>query len=95
MDINIISVKQLRENFGQIKEGIENGLSYLLIYRSQPLAEIRPVERKKQFELTREERIRRNVKKVRKLAGGLKLGKGLAPKEMNRLYDQTYEKLLS
>jgi len=43
MNINTISVKQLRENFGELKSGLEEGLTYLLIYRSRPLAEIKPL----------------------------------------------------
>lgn len=92
MEMNIVSVKQLRENFGQIKEGIENGLSYLLIYRSQPLAEIRPVDKGKESPLSKEERIKRDVAKVEKLAGGLNLGRGLTPEEINRMIDAEYEK---
>ena len=91
MKINTVSVKQLRERFGQIKEGIENGLSYLLIYRSQPLAEIKPLEKGGGFRLSQQDKI----KKVKELAGGLKLGKGLTPKQMNILYSKTYEDLLS
>jgi len=95
MKVNTVSVKQLRENFGQVKEGIESGLTYLLIYRSQPLAEIRPVEQVGKIEFNQKEKTKENAKKVKSLAGGLRLGKGLTPGQMNKLYDQTYENLLS
>lgn len=96
MKINIISVKQLRENFTEVKEGVEQGKNYLLIYRSLPLAEIIPV-RKQRFKAdTKAKRsIDRKMKKVEKLAGGLKLGKSLTPVKINQLLNKRYEKMLS
>ena len=43
MNLQPISVKDLRENFPRVREELNNGLSYLLIYRSKPIAEIRPL----------------------------------------------------
>jgi len=86
-----ISVTELREDFNRLKEGIEKGLSYILIYRSRPLAEIKPIEKAEESEEEKKERIQRNIQKAKKLAGGFKLGKGLSPKEMNKLYDQSYK----
>ncbi|MBD3279502.1 MAG: hypothetical protein GF390_02195 [Candidatus Pacebacteria bacterium] len=40
--MQIISMKELRENFTPIKKGLRKGKSYLLIYRSKPLAKIIP-----------------------------------------------------
>lgn len=37
-----ISVKQLREEFPKIKEALTKGDNFVLIYHSQPLAEIYP-----------------------------------------------------
>jgi len=47
METQAISVKNLRENFPSVRKGLENGLLYLLIYRSKPIAEIRPLAEKK------------------------------------------------
>lgn len=40
-----ISTKELRENFSRVKTALENGQSLLLLYRSQPLAEIKPAQK--------------------------------------------------
>lgn len=87
--MNIISVKQLRENFKLVKETVNQGESLLLIYRSQPLAEIRPLK-KREVELDKEGRREKNLQKVKKLAGGFRLGKGFSPQEMNKLYNRSY-----
>ena len=42
--MKIISMKQLREEFGPIKEALESGESFLLMYRSRPLAKITPAD---------------------------------------------------
>lgn len=88
--VNIISVKELREHFSRFKEGIEHGKSFLLVYRSRPLAELRPVSRDSETVLSGGAHTRAAVEKVRRLAGGLKLGKGHGPKEMNEQYDASY-----
>ena len=45
MAILTISTKQLREDFSQVKTALENGQSLLLLYRSKPLAEIKPAQK--------------------------------------------------
>lgn len=47
MELQAISVKNLRENFPKVREGLKNGFPYLLIYRSEPIAEIRPLRKRK------------------------------------------------
>lgn len=42
----IISMKQLREHFTPIKKGLRRGDSYLLMYRSKPLATLVPYQEK-------------------------------------------------
>ena len=92
MDVNTISVKQLRENFNQLKEGLEEGLSYLLIYRSEPIAEIKPVGKRR---LMAQKRTKAQMSKmVDKLSGGLKLGKNLTPAMINKILDKRYEEML-
>jgi antitoxin (DNA-binding transcriptional repressor) of toxin-antitoxin stability system len=46
MKFQTISMKQLREDFWSVKEAMEGGQSLLLLYRSRPLAEIKPVRQK-------------------------------------------------
>lgn len=96
--MNIISVKQLRENFGALKAELEQGESFLLMYRSQPLAKLQPVKHAKlKKRKPSKVQIKRNLAKVRRLAGGIRVGKAakdLTPEKINQLYDKQYEKLL-
>lgn len=46
MNLQIISTKQMREDFSRVKEAMEEGRTLLLMYRSQPLAQIKPVFQK-------------------------------------------------
>lgn len=93
MNINTISVKQLRENFDQLKVGLEEGLSYLLIYRSEPLAEIKPLVTK--HTAAKGKTKAQMFKIVDKLSGGLKLGKNFTPVLINKILDKRYEEVLS
>ncbi|MGD9129689.1 MAG: hypothetical protein PVJ09_04345 [Candidatus Woesebacteria bacterium] len=45
--MNIVSMKQFRENFGPIRKGLKRGKQYLLLYRSKPLAMITPYKKGK------------------------------------------------
>ncbi len=45
----IISMKQLREHFAPIKKGLRRGDSYLLMYRSKPLATLIPYKEKSPY----------------------------------------------
>ena len=49
MSIQTISMKELREDFTQVKAAMEAGQSMMLLYRSKPLAEIRPVKTKRKL----------------------------------------------
>ena len=43
MDIQTISTKSLRENFSQVLDAMEQNRKLILIYRSKPIAEIKPI----------------------------------------------------
>lgn len=47
MNIQTISTKTLREDFAQVIAAMQMGQPLMLIYRSKPLAEIRPVTQTK------------------------------------------------
>ena len=47
MNIQTISTKMLREDFAQVIAAMQTGQSLMLLYRSKPLAEIRPVTQAK------------------------------------------------
>ncbi|MBU1110469.1 hypothetical protein KKB83_02540 [Patescibacteria group bacterium] len=94
MEMNLISTKQLRENFPFIRDKLREGQRFLLIYRSQPLAELNPVGTKVSLKLPKTSNTSRGVRVMRTLAGGLHLGKGLPPKKMNDSYNKEYGKML-
>jgi antitoxin (DNA-binding transcriptional repressor) of toxin-antitoxin stability system len=48
MKVQTISTKELREDFSKLKSAMEEGRSLLLLYRSRPLAEIKPVRQQTQ-----------------------------------------------
>lgn len=89
--MNIISMKQLREDFSAIKQRLQAGEELLLIYRSQPLAEIRPIKKRKKEAFKK----RDYAKIIEKLAGGFKLGVNLTPEKLSKIYDKQYEEMLS
>lgn len=41
--IQAISIKQLREEFPFVRQQIAKGVKFILIYRSTPIAEIKPL----------------------------------------------------
>lgn len=47
MNLNTISTKQMRENFDQVLSAMANGQPLTLLYRSKPLAEIKPLKNAK------------------------------------------------
>lgn len=48
MKFQTISTKELREDFSKVKAAMEAGESLILLYRSQPLAELKPVKQTRQ-----------------------------------------------
>jgi antitoxin (DNA-binding transcriptional repressor) of toxin-antitoxin stability system len=85
--MQIISTKQLRNDFENVRNLLEEGESILLIHRSQPLARIEPIEKRLQR--------KKLLNQLRKIAGGLELGHDLTPKRIRRILDKRYESLLS
>ncbi len=88
MKVNIISVNQLRQNFALLKKAIERGESYILVYRSKPLAEIKPIQKKEEVG----DNIEEKVQKVRQLAGGVRLGIKVSPRKLRQIFRTSYEK---
>jgi len=84
--MQIISTKQLRNEFENVRSLLEEGESILLIHRSQPLARIEPIEKR----LSK----KRLLNQLKKIAGGLKLGRDLTPKKISRILNKRYESLL-
>ena len=49
MNMQTISTKTLREDFAQVFAAMQTGQPLMLLYRSKPLAEIRPVKQAKKI----------------------------------------------
>ncbi len=95
METEKISVRQFRQNFPELKERLEDGHSFTLMYRATPLADI--ITRsspRKSLNVSREERIRQNIAKVKKLAGGIHFKRRLTPERISKLLDKRYEEML-
>lgn len=54
MKINTISTKELRVNLPKVKKAIDNGESFVLVYRSKPFAELRPLNNKRRLSAKKE-----------------------------------------
>lgn len=88
MSDQFISMKQMRENFPEYKAGLEQGKTYTIIYRSKPLARLTPISSGPTY-------TKKDIEKVRTLAGGVSGGKDLTPEKLNKLIDESYEDMLS
>ena len=42
--VKTISVKELRTNFPQVRIGLSKGITYLVIYQSKPIGQLKPVD---------------------------------------------------
>ncbi len=42
--VKTISVKELRTNFPAVRKGLAKGISYLVIYQSMPIGQLKPVD---------------------------------------------------
>ncbi len=78
----------MRENFLSFKQRIEKGDRFLLIYRSKPLAEIKPVKEAQSKSSGRQ--VKNNLKKLDGLVGKVSLGINLSPKKLKQLYEKSY-----
>lgn len=45
MTVKTITTKELRNNFPKIKQAVDHGQSFVLIYRSKPFAQLAPLPR--------------------------------------------------
>ena len=44
LNMHAISVKELREKFPTVRSELKKGESFLIIYKSKPIAELKPVD---------------------------------------------------
>lgn len=93
MQTQPVSMKQLRENFSYVKSELEKGNSFTLIYRSQPIADIRPSGWQKPAQ-EQKQRVKKNTWRVEDFAGGFsfssKISKKLTPEYINEIANERY-----
>jgi len=98
MNINTVSMKELREDFASVKERIEEGEELLLIYRSKPLIQMKPAKqyrkKTKKSKKKKEQTIEEKLELIEKLSGGIKSDFQWTPDELNKLYDKQYKEML-
>ena len=91
-----ISVKELRETFPEVREGLARGQEFTLTYRKRHIATINP-KRIKARKKTKEEQIKEHLRKINKFAGTLDLGKGkikLSAEDMDKITDEQYGEVM-
>lgn len=88
--MNFVSTKDLRQKFPSIKKALEQGESFLLLYRSAPIAEIRPFLSNPKNDRTTNAKL----KTIDKIAGTFTYNN--APKDLNidTVINDAYEKSL-
>lgn len=52
--MHVISVKELREKFPVIRSELKKGKSFLIIYKSKPIAELKPLKNGNRFNVVEE-----------------------------------------
>ena len=87
--LTLLPITYLHHNVGKVFDDLAKIGGYAVMRDSEVIGKILPVAGKTKM-LTKEER----VAKVRALAGGFHLGKGLSPQQMNKEYDKIYDKML-
>ena len=95
-----VSAYEARTNLGElINLAYYQGAEIVVKRMGKPMVKIVRIDKdeKKQThsrktQLSRKARIRKNIKKVQKLAGGFKLGKGLTVRQINRIINEQYER---
>lgn len=89
MNKHFISLTDFRRNAGSYIDTLPQKGPYSILRGSKVVANLSaPTE--SEPELSIEERI----KKVRRLAGGFRLGISLTPEQLNEEYDKMYDKML-
>ncbi len=90
MDLPTISTNQLRQELPEIKQMLLTGQSFYWIDRSKVVATIQSPMVKKTVTMGKKDW----VKRVRSLAGRIKIKTSLNPAQLNRRVDQEYEEHL-
>lgn len=86
----LLPLTVLRRNAGEVLEKLQLVGSYILTKDGKPIAKLSSLTKNKFSERD----IEKDLKKLRKLAGGFHLGGNLSPQKINKLLDDRYEKML-
>lgn len=86
----LLPLTVLRRNAGEVLRKLPSVGTYILTKDGKPVAKLTAISETKE---RLKDEIKGDIKKIRKLAGGLSLGK-LSPEELNRIIDKQYEQVL-
>lgn len=85
----LLPLTYLRRNAGEVLANLPKVGTYILTKDGKPVAKLSVLEKE-----AKKEDIDSKLKKLRKLAGGFKLGGDLTPEKINKIIDKSYEHLL-
>ena len=85
----LIPLTDLRRHAGKIFNQLPQLKLFIILKDGRPVGKITPME-----ESLPKSSLKDDLKKIRQLAGGFRLGINLTPKQMNEDYDKMYDQML-
>ena len=85
----LLPLTYFRRNAGKVMAKLPKAGTFILTKDGKPVAKLSTIR-----ENVYGGDIEENIKKLKKLAGGFRLGKGLAPSKINKIIDESYAKNL-
>lgn len=85
----LLPLTYFRRNAGKVMARLPKVGTFILTKDGKPVAKLSILT-----EETKEENVEKNIAKLKSLAGGFKLGKGMSPAQINKLLDARYAEML-
>lgn len=85
----LLPLTYFRRNAGKVMARLPKAGTFILTKDGKPVASLNVLK-----DETKEEEIAKNIAKLKSLAGGFKLGKGMSPAKINKLLDARYAEML-
>lgn len=85
----LLPLTYFRRNAGKVMAKLPKVGTFILTKDGKPVAKLSMLK-----DETKEENIEKNIAKLKSLAGGFKLGKGMSPAKINKLLDARYAEML-
>lgn len=86
----LIPLTYFRRRAGEVLEKLPEAGNFILTKDGNPIAKLSVLAENK---VKTEDQITADIRKIRRIAGGLHLGK-IAPSQINRIIEKSYEKML-